>query len=375
MPEALEKRQAGMTVAMRYGSATKDLDQILPFLAQQGVRIWMALCSAATMSMRMSFTIMATWTVSCGAHGTSSRKTCGAFDAEQAAIQAIAMATLHPARYFSRFFRHHGYAEMGEIAPGKIANLAILESLETLKCSTVLRRGEVVVANGDIKRRTTAGDYGGLLRSVAVKQHLKASDFTVHFGGPENVAATRVIGAKDGSLTTENKVLLLPVRDGEIGTDPSQDTAKIAVIERHHYTGSHAVGFVSGLGLLQGAVASTVGHDSHNLMVAGVDETANGGGGQPLGGNRWRHGCWRSEMKLPLYRWQFVVLCQHSSIDAVVSAVPSALGRRKANWHLEQERLSACSRFLALPVIPQLKITNRGLVDVDAFAPVPLLVD
>ena len=64
------------------------------------------------------------------------------------------------------------------------------------------------------------------------------------------------------------------MHDGEIGTDPSQDTAKIAVIERHHHTGTHAVGFVSGLGLLQGAVASTVGHDSHNLMVAGVDEQA-----------------------------------------------------------------------------------------------------
>ena len=369
--EALEKRQVGMTVAIRYGSATKDLDRILPFLAQRGENLeGFMLCSDDLDAEELHN------------HGHVDRivrrardilvKHAG-LDAQQAAIQAIAMATLHPARYFSRFFRHHGYAEMGEIAPGKIANLAILESLETLKCSTVLRRGEVVVANGDIKRRTTAGDYGELLDSVAVKQPLKASDFAVPYGGPENEAATRVIGAKDGSLTTENKVLLLPVHDGEIGTDPSQDTAKIAVIERHHHTGTHAVGFVSGLGLLQGAVASTVGHDSHNLMVAGLDEQAMAAATNHLiaidGGMAVAIADQVTALPLAIGG-----LMSTENIDSVVRQYQALLAAAKLTGTTSRNVFLLLS-FLALPVIPQLKITNRGLVDVDAFAMVPLRVD
>ena len=370
-PEALEKRRAGMTVAIRYGSATKDLDQILPFLAEQRVSLdGFMLCSDDLDADELHN------------HGHVDRivrrardilvKHAG-LDAEQAAIQAIAMATLHPARYFSRFFRHHGHAEMGEIAPGKIANLAILESLETLKCSTVLRRGEVVVAKGDIKRRSTAGDYGGLLDSVAVKQPLKASDFAVPYGGPENEAATRVIGAKDGSLTTENKVLLLPVHDGEIGTDPSQDTAKIAVIERHHHTGTHAVGFVSGLGLLHGAVASTVGHDSHNLMVAGVDEQAMAAAANHLIaiGGGMAVAIADQVTALPL---AIGGLMSTEKIYSVVRQYQALLAAAKLTGTTSRNIFLLLS-FLALPVIPQLKITNRGLVDVDAFAPVPLMAE
>jgi adenine deaminase len=369
--EALEKRQAGMTVAVRYGSATKDLDRILPFLVEQEVDLdGFMLCSDDLDAEELR------------EHGHVDRivrrardilMQHGSLGLEQATIQAIAMATLHPGRYFSRFFRHQGYAEMGEVAVGKAANLAVVDSLENLNCSTVICRGEVVFANGKVKAQDAPRDYGSLLNRVSVAEPVSAADFRVPYDGVETKASARVIGAEDGSLTTENRLLSLPTQDGEILRDHSQDVVKIAVIERHQRTGLSAVGFVSGLGMCRGAVASTVGHDSHNLLVAGPDEHAMavaanhlieiGGGMAVVVGNEV------TALPLPIGG-----LMSKESVDAVASQFGSLLAEAKRTGTTSKNIFLLLS-FLALPVIPQLKITNRGLVDVDAFAPVPLLAD
>ena len=369
--EALEKRLAGMTVAIRYGSATKDLDQILPYLAERGVSLdGFMLCSDDLDAEELQTKGHVDRTVR---RARDILEKHAGMSREQAALQAIAMATLHPARYFSRFFRHHGFAEMGEIAPGKAASLAVLESLDSLDCVAVVRRGELVVNDGEHVRREAAEDFGGLLQSVSVKEPLSASDFAVPYEGAQPEAVVRVIGAVDGSLTTESQVISLPVRDGEVRADPTRDVVKIAVIERHHATGLKAVGFVNGLGMQRGAVASTVGHDSHNLIVAGADEEAMataanhlvaiGGGMAVVVGDD--------------------VTALQLAVGGLMSTQPAAAVAAQFRTLLAAARRTGTASknvflllsFLALPVIPQLKITNRGLVDVDAFAPVPLLVD
>ena len=369
--EALEKRRAGMTVAIRYGSATKDLDMILPFLAEEGVSLeGFMLCSDDLDAGELR------------EHGHVDRIVRRARDilvqhgnlnVEEATIQAIAMATLHPARYFSRFFRHQGYPESGEIAAGKVANLAIVESLASLKCTSVISHGKIVVANGCAERREIPVDYGKLLETVSVAQPLTAADFSVPCSGLEDVAATRVIGAEDGSLTTQHRVLSLPVREGEIQADLAQDTVKIAVIERHHDTGLRAVGFVSGLGIEQGAVAATVGHDSHNLIVAGMDEEAMAAAANHLvaSGGGMAAAIGDEVTGLPL---TIGGLMSTETIDSVVTQFHALLAAAELTG-TSSKNIFLLLSFLALPVIPQLKITNRGLVDVDAFAPVPLLVE
>lgn len=370
-PEALEKRQAGMTVAIRYGSAAKDMEEILPFLAEQKVNLeGFMLCSDDLDAEELC------------EHGHVDRIVRRAreilvehagLDREQATIQAIAMATLHPARYFARFFRHHGHAEMGAVVPGKIANLAILESLDSLDCTAVIRRGAVVWDGINSDRQEAPSNYGKLLHTVTVAEPLASSDFIVPTEGPEREAAVRVIGAVEGSLTTENRVLSLPVRDSAIQVDIAQDVVKIAVIERHHNTGLRAVGFVSGLGMRQGAVASTVGHDSHNLIVAGVDEQAMAQAANHLvaigGGMAVAIGDEITTLALALGG-----LMSTESIEAVVAKYRSLLDAAKRTGTTSKNIFLLLS-FLALPVIPHLKITNRGLVDVDVFAPVALLVD
>ncbi len=369
--EALEKRRAGMTVAIRYGSATKDLDMILPFLAEEGVSLeGFMLCSDDLDAGELR------------EHGHVDRIVRrardilvqhGNLEAAEATIQAIAMATLHPARYFSLFFRHQGYPESGEIAAGKVANLAIVESLASLKCTSVISHGKIVVANGCAERREIPVDYGKLLETVSVAQPLTAADFSVPCSGLEDVAATRVIGAEDGSLTTQHRVLSLPVREGEIQADLAQDTVKIAVIERHHDTGLRAVGFVSGLGIEQGAVAATVGHDSHNLIVAGMDEEAMAAAANHLvaSGGGMAAAIGDEVTGLPL---TIGGLMSTETIDSVVTQFHALLAAAKLTG-TSSKNIFLLLSFLALPVIPQLKITNRGLVDVDAFAPVPLLVE
>ena len=370
-PEALEKRQAGMTVAIRYGSATKDLDVILPYLVERRECLkGFMLCSDDLDAEELR------------EHGHVDRIARRArdilvehagLDREQATIQAIAMATLHPARYFSRFFHHHGHAEMGEVAPGKVANLAVIDSLDTLECTTVIRRGEVVSENRHTERREAPSDYGRLSHTVTVSRPLAADDFSVPYAGQKPEAVVRVIGAVDGSLTTENRLLSLPVRNGAVQADLAQDVIKIAVIERHHDTGLRAGGFVSGLGMQQGAVASTVGHDSHNLIVAGVDEQSMAAAANHLvaigGGMAVAIGDEITALPLAIGG-----LMSINSADTVVSEYRSLLAAAKRTSTTSKNVFLLLS-FLALPVIPHLKITNRGLVDVDAFEPVPLLVE
>lgn len=369
--EALEKRRAGMTVAIRYGGASKDLEQILPYLIEQGVSLdGFMLCSDDLDAEELQAQGHVDRIVR-RARDISVEHGC--MDYEQATLQAIAMATLHSARYFSRFLKLQGYAEMGVIAPGMAASLAVLDSLESLDCTAVVRRGELVVCGGELMRRKETNDYGRLLNSVAVKDPLAAADFAIPYAGSHKEAAARVIGAVDGSLTTESPVISLPVRHGAVQIDPAQDIVKIAVIERHHRTGLKAVGFVSGLGIRRGAVASTVGHDSHNLIVTGADEEAMAVAANHLvaiGGG------------MAVVVGEDVIALQ-LAIGGLMSTQPAAAVAAQFRSLLAAARRTGTSSeniflllsFLALPVIPRLKITNRGLVDVDAFAPVPLLVD
>ena len=370
-PEALEKREAGMTVAMRYGSASKDLDVILPYLVERGVSLeGFMLCSDDLDAHELR----AAGHVDRSVHRARDiLAQCAGMDAQQAAIHALALATLHPGRYVARFFRQQGAPGMGEISPGKVASLAVVDSLEGLRCNTVIRRGEIVVAHGRTRRRQVPGGYGQLLQSVCLDRPLQPSDFTVPASGPAATATVRVIGAQDGSLTTRNEVVALPVRAGEICADPARDTVKIAVLERHHATGTHAVGFVSGLGLQRGAVASTVGHDSHNLIVAGVESDAMAAAANHVAaiGGGLAVVVADAVTALPL---AIGGLMSTEPIESVVRDYQTLLAAAERTGTTSQNIFLLLS-FLALPVIPQLKITNRGLVDVDAFAPTPLLVE
>jgi len=361
--EVLEKYEAGMWPMLRYGSASKDLDTILPPLIDSGHSLErMLLCSddldpgELAESGHVDRIIRRAREIILQ-HTRDSMET--------ATLKALALATLHPGQYFHRFFRHHNLPERGRITEGAAANLVVLDSLESLGVDHVICGGNLVVRDGQLTGGDTEYDYTAFTGSVHPGRSITAADFTLRVPAGNRDQPVRVIRAIPGSLVTESLERRVKGINGEIPADPAEDIAKIAVFERHKGTGAFSVGLVKGLGLQTGAVASTVAHDSHNLIVAGIEAPAMaraanllveaGGGLAVVAGDQ--------EKVLPL---PIAGLMSTEDLPTVVEQYGRLLeGVQHTGSRLET--LFMTLSFLALPVIPELKITSNGLVDVGRF--------
>jgi adenine deaminase len=268
---------------------------------------------------------------------------------------ALVAATLSPALW-------HGLRHLGALAPGYQADLLLLPDLERFEPELVLKAGAEVV---ELPRP----DVPDWVRNTVRLQPVASNDFVVRAAG----GRCRVIGVVPGQIVTEALVEELTVEDGVAVADPGRDLAKIAVVERHLATGRMAVGFVRGFGLARGALASTVAHDAHNVVVVGVDDhdmaravrrlSELGGGVVVVDDNRLR-----AELPLPV-----AGLLSDAPCDEVVAASRACVAAaHELGCTLESPFQTLA--FLALSVIPSLKITDRGLVDVDRFELVPLEV-
>ncbi len=275
-------------------------------------------------------------------------------------ILAVRMATLHAAEAF-------GLRDRGAVAPGRRADLAVVDTLESFRVLRVYAGGRLVARDG-----APQGDWPApATDEAAVRGSVRVDAGTLSFWIPAEDGRLRVIGLVPDQIVTEARLLEPRIEGGEAMADPERDLIKLAVVERHGRGGHVGLGFVQGLGLRRGALAGTVAHDCHNLVVAGVDDgemraaaravTAMGGGlaavrdGEPLAALPLPIGGLMSDRPLAEVR---------AGMDALLAAA-RALG---SPLHAPFMQLG----FLALEVIPALKLTDRGLVDVTRFAPVPL---
>jgi adenine deaminase len=260
---------------------------------------------------------------------------------------ALVMASLNPATW-------HGLRDIGAIAPGYQADLLLLPDLERFEPEVVLKQGRPI---GEIARP----EVPEWVKHTVRVQHVAASDFALgEVDGP-----VRVIGLVPGQIVTESLVEEPPV------PDPDRDLAKIAVVERHLGTGRVGLGIVRGFGLRSGAIASTISHDAHNIVVVGLDDDdmaravarlAELGGGEVVVEDRGV----RAELALPI-----AGLLSDAPLEDVLEqsrACVEAARRLGCELPAPLQTLS----FLALSVVPSLKITDQGLVDVDRFELVPL---
>ena len=256
----------------------------------------------------------------------------------------------------------HGLDQLGAIAPGYQADLLVLPDLERFEPSIVLKRGKEVgeVPHPDVPEWVK---HSVRIRPVA------AGDFRIPWDGGD----ARVIGLVPDQVVTESLVETPTVVDGAAVADPSRDLVKIAVVERHLGTGRMGLGFVGGSGLARGALASSVAHDAHNIVVVGVDDEdmaiavtrlAEIGGGIVAVEDR----AVRAELPLAVAG----LLADAPLADVVERSLACNDAARALGWSGATPFLTLA--FLALSVIPSLKITDRGLVDVDRFALVPLSV-
>ena len=269
--------------------------------------------------------------------------------------------------------RHYGLARRGAIAPGYYADLARVDDVDAWHVDLVLRHGREAARAGRLT--TTVAEPNSDDTSVRATVRLPAlTDGALQPGAPRRSgAAVRVIRPVPGQIVTEALTLTPTVRDGRVVADPERDLALLACVERHGRRGGIGTGLVSGLGLRRGALGSSVGHDHHNLMLAGADEADMRLAASriaELGGGLVVVDAGRVLAELPL---EIAGLVSSAPIEQVrdgLDAVEAA-----ARWlGVTQSGVMMTLSFLGLAVIPSLRLTDLGLVDVVAARVVPFEV-
>ncbi len=341
--EAQEKLSSGMYLFIREGSAAKNLEGLLPVVTEKNSHR----CLLVTDDCHPDELLR---------DGHLDRILRKAISLGLNPITAIQMVTLNVANYFRLRGR-------GAVAPGYRADLVLFDDLKDIRVKDVfyggMLNGEASFFVDGVKQKQRA-QYPAVFDSVHVA--LDRLSFQIRAEGK----VARVIRIQKDELITDSVELPMESVDGLVESDLSRDIVKLAVIERHQATGNMGLGFVQGIGLSKGAIASTVGHDSHNITVIGtndhdmevvVNSIVQQGGGLAIV-------CDGEIMaKLPLD-----VAGLMASADAEVLADNFAALLRVAKVQgVQVEDPFMLMSFLALPVIPHLKMTDLGLVDVDNF--------
>jgi adenine deaminase len=208
-------------------------------------------------------------------------------------------------------------------------------------------------------------------RQSVVRSSMNVDWRHLSFRVAANGCKVRVIGLIPDQIITEHLIEELPTREDEVMADPSRDILKMAVIERHLATGNVGLGFVKGLGLQKGAIASTVAHDHHNIVVAGADDESMFNAVQAIAATRGGMAAAYDETVLAQLPLPIAGLMSDQPIETVRRQMDEVLAAASQLGSPLHDPYMALS-FLALPVIPSLKLTDRGLVDVDKFQLVSL---
>lgn len=341
--EGRERLRAGMWLLVREASMARNLQALLPLVREYGPG-------------RIAFCTDDRDPEDIVDRGHVNGMVRDAVAAGIAPADAIAMGSWHPALW-------HGLGRLGALAPGYTADLLVLPDLEGFVPDVVLKRGRPLE---DVPRREIP---------AWVRQTVRLRPVTAKsFGIPWEGGGARAIGLVSEQVVTKSLVREPLAVDGHAVADPQRDLVKLAVVERHLATGRIGHGFLSGSGLARGALASSVAHDAHNLVVVGANDddmafavqhlAQTGGGIVAVDGGEVV-----AECPLPV-----AGLLSDQPLDVVVTQsracneAASALG-----WSGATPFLTLA--FLALSVIPALKLTDLGLVDVDRFELVPLGVD
>ncbi len=348
LEEAAEKLAKGMRVLIREGSTARNLDALLPLVTP-------------TTERRCCFATDDRHPVDLLEEGHVDHVVRRAIAAGLPPVTACRLASLNAAEWFGL-----DRAGFGALAPGWRADIAVLEDLEAVAVAATYVEGRRVASNGRLEVPLPAppAPPAGAVRLP--------DEWWRRLAVPWRDAEARVIEVVPGQIVT-GAGAARPGRadDGTIALDPASDVRKLAVVERHGRAGTVGVGLVAGLGLPRGALASSVAHDSHNVIVTGADDrsmrtaveaVARAGGGLAVADGE------RVLATLPL---PIAGLMSERPLEEVAARLADVSAAYRGLGGSHAEPFMALS-FLALPVIPALKLTDRGLVDVGRFEVVPL---
>lgn len=337
--EAIEKLRLGMYLMIREGTAAKDLDALIPVLKTSNTRK----CLFVTDDRHPN-------DLKEHINGMVRR----AVEAGVSPIKAVQCASLNTAEYF-------GLKDLGAVAPGYRADLLILPDLKSFKPDFVLKDGKVIVENGKLISELDDTEIPSMRGSVNVKW-IEEDDFRIE-AVAEEVKTIEIIPHQ---LVTKSTISKIKIENGNAVSNIDTDTLKICVIERHRATGNIGKGFVKGFNLKSGAIASTVAHDSHNMIIVGTNdydmyvaavELVKSQGGKVVVNNG------EVLSKLPL---SIAGLISDKGFDFVLDKC-AELNTASHSIGCTLEDPFMTMGFLSLPVIPELKITDKGVFDTTKF--------
>ncbi|MBI2759687.1 MAG: adenine deaminase [Chloroflexi bacterium] len=355
--DAIARVRQGMKPMLRYGSAWYDVASQVGAITQKGIdpRRFI-LCTDDSHAQTLA------------EEGHMDRVLRHAISQGLAPITAIQMMTINAAEHFGLS------REMGMIAPGRWADVLLVKDLKNFKAEVVIAKGQVIAENGKWKMDLPQFKYPSwAINSVYLKKKLEAKDFKLKVEGSRSKVKANVIGVIENQAPTRHLTLNLEPVEGEIQADIKNDLAKIAIVQRHKGMSGITLGLVSGFGFTEKcAIASTVAHDSHHMIVVGTDDEsmaaaanslARSGGGQVVVGNG---------KVIGMVELQIAGLMSAERVDVVARKAETVLaGFRACGCKLNNPNMQLS--LLALVVIPELRISDKGLVDVTKFSFIPVL--
>lgn len=347
--EALEKLENGMFLMVREGSTAKNLEALLPLITANNSRRFCFVSDdlhAEDIQRNGHLNVVLKKAVKLGLNP----------------VTAIQLVTINPSEYFR-------IKDRGAIGPGYRADIVVLENLEDFKVDSVYKDGALVMDSGvliNFPKKTESINT----RSIPLNMiPITPNDLRIpHSGGK-----ARIIETVPGQIITRLVNEEVKIEGGQVISDIESDILKLCVVERHKASGRVGLGLVRGFGLKKGAIASSVAHDSHNVIAVGVSDedilvAIEGvrlmGGGLAVASDN------KITAKIPL---NIAGLMTPQPIDQLVNQLETVRDSIEKLKGLEKDPFMVLS-FLALPVIPEIKLTDKGLVDVNRFEIVPLFI-
>ncbi|MHA1134863.1 MAG: adenine deaminase [Candidatus Thorarchaeota archaeon] len=341
LEEAKRKLARGMHIHIREGSTAKNLEALAPLINEMT-----SMCCSFVTDDRNTLDLITK------GHIDSMIREAIAMGVDP--VIAIKVATLSTAR-------HYGLRYIGAVAPGYHADIVVLDNLKDINVERVYKQGTLVAKNGKMMHKFGIEEQPRLRRSINI-QYLEPEDFQVKARGSH----MNVIGMIKDQITTDRLIEEPKVVDGLVIPDIDNDITKIAIIERHNASEPRSVGFVKGMGIKEGAIVSSIAHDSHNLVVVSTNDTdliaaavqiVRMHGGIAI----VKDGEVLESLPLPI-----AGLMSDQPIEYVSEKLKDLKeAAQKLGTPLDEPFMAMA--FLSLPVIPKLKITDLGLVDVERF--------
>jgi adenine deaminase len=351
LEDAIERVRQGMKAMLRYGSSWYDVESQVGAVTQHGLD-----------SRRFLLVTDDSHAGTLSSEGHMDRVLRHAIQQGLNPITAIQMMTINTAEHFGLS------REMGLIAPGRWADVVLVKDLNNFKADVVIAKGQVIAEGGKWKAKLPKYKYPiWVTKSVKLKRPLKAEDFKLQVTSYKTKVTAHVIGVIENQAPTRHLTFAMQPNDGEVKVDLERDIAKVALVERHKGTGGVTMGLVSGFGFTaKCAIASTVAHDSHHMIIVGTDEASMAVAGNSLARSGGGQVVVRDGKVIGQVELQIAGLMSTEKADVVAKKAESILkGFEACGCTLNNPNMQLS--LLALVVIPELRISDKGLVDVTQF--------